>query len=74
MEHCFAARKYVTGVQRFVSLHLHSHGQEHAFPGGGYLVYLSDGDVPSFRVSFSPIISGTGYRKNANFLEQVVKT
>ena len=24
-------------------------------PGGGYLVYLSDGDVPFFRVSFSPI-------------------
>ena len=26
-------------------------------PGGGYLVYLSDGDVPFFRVSFSPIFS-----------------
>ena len=42
--------------------------------GGGYLVYLSDGDVPFFRVSFSPIFSITGYQKKANFLEQVVKT
>ena len=42
--------------------------------GGGYLVYLSDGDVPFFRVSFSPIFSRTGYQKKANFLEQVVKT
>ena len=41
---------------------------------GGYLVYLSDGDVPFFRVSFSPIFSRTGYQKKANFLEQVVKT
>ena len=43
-------------------------------PGGGYLVYLSDGNVPFFRVSFSPIFSRTGYQKKANFLEQVVKT
>ena len=42
--------------------------------GGGYLEYLSDGDVPFFRVSFSPIFSRTGYQKEANFLEQVVKT
>ena len=42
--------------------------------GGGYLVYLSDGDVLFFRVSFSPIFSRTGYQKKANFLEQVVKT
>ena len=42
--------------------------------GGRYLVYLSDGDVPFFRVSFSPIFSRTGYQKKANFLEQVVKT
>ena len=42
--------------------------------GGGYLVYLSYGDVPFFRVSFSPISSRTGYQKKANFLEQVVKT
>ena len=42
------------------------------FPG--YLVYLSDGNVPFFRVSFSPIFSITGYEKKANFLEQVVKT
>ena len=41
---------------------------------GGYLVYLSDGDVSFFRVSFSPIFSRTGYQKKANFLEQVVKT
>ena len=43
-------------------------------PGGRYFVYLSDGDVPFFRVSFSPIFSRTGYQKKANFLEQVVKT
>ena len=42
--------------------------------GGGYLVYLSNGDVPFFRVSFSPIFSRTGYQKKANFLEQVLKT
>ena len=42
--------------------------------GGGYLVYLSDGDVPFFRVSFSPIFSRTGYQKKANFREQVGKT
>ena len=42
--------------------------------GGGYLVYLSDGVVPFFRVSFSPIFSITGYQKKASFLEQVVKT
>ena len=42
--------------------------------GGGYLVYLTGGDVPFFRVSFSPIFSRTGYQKKANFLEQVVKT
>ena len=38
------------------------------------LVYLSDVDVPFFRVSLSPIFSRTGYQKKANFLEQVVKT
>ena len=43
-------------------------------PRGGYLVYLTDGDVPFFRVSFSPIFTRTGYQKKANFLEQVVKT
>ena len=42
--------------------------------GGEYLVYLSDGDVPFFRVSFSPIFSRTGYQKRANFLTHVVKT
>ena len=42
--------------------------------GEGYLVYLSYGDVPFFRVSFSPIFSRTGYQKKANVLEQVVKT
>ena len=36
--------------------------------GGGYSVYLSDGDVSFFRVSFSPIFSRTGYQKKANFL------
>ena len=44
------------------------------FPGGGYLVYLSDRDVLFFRVSFSSIFSRIGYQKKANFLEQVVKT
>ena len=43
-------------------------------PGGGYLLYLSDGDVPFFRISFSPILSRTGYQKRAIFLEPVVKT
>ena len=38
------------------------------------MAYLSDGDVPSFRVSFSPILSRTGYQQKANFLEPVVKT
>ena len=38
------------------------------------IVYLSDGDVPFFGVSLSPIFSRTGYQKKANFLEQVVKT
>ena len=42
--------------------------------GGGYLVYLSDGEVPFFRVSISPTFSRTGYQKKANFLEQVAKT
>ena len=47
----------------------------HHHPGGGrYLVYLTDGDVPFFRVSFSPIFSRTGHQKKANFLEQVVNT
>ena len=43
-------------------------------PGGGYLVYLSDGDVPFFTVSFSPIFPRTGNQKKASFLEPVVKT
>ena len=42
--------------------------------GGGYLVYLSDGDMAFFRVSFSPTFSRTGYQKKTNFLEQVVQT
>ena len=41
---------------------------------GGYLVYLSGGDVPFFRASFWPIFSGTRYPKKAIFLERVVKT
>ena len=39
----------------------------------GYLVYLVDGDVPFFRVSFSPIFSRAGYQSKEVFLEQVVK-
>ena len=34
--------------------------------GGGYFVYLSDGDVPFFRILLSPIVSGTGI-KEGNF-------
>ena len=30
-------------------------------------MYLSDGDVPFFRVSFSPIFPGKGYQKKAIF-------
>ena len=30
--------------------------------------------MPFSRLSFSPILSTTGYQKKANFLEQVVKT
>ena len=37
-------------------------------------MYLSDGDVPFFRVSFSPIFSRIEYQKKASFLEQVGKT
>ena len=44
------------------------------FSGGGYLEYLSDGDVLFLRVSFSPIFPRTRHQKKANFLEQVVKT
>ena len=40
----------------------------------GYLVNLSDGDLPSFRVSFSPIWSRTGYQKKEIFLKLVVNT
>ena len=39
----------------------------------GYLVHLSDGDVPFFRVSFSPIFSRRVCQKKAIFLEPVVK-
>ena len=42
--------------------------------GGGYLACLSDGDVPFFRVMFSPLFSRARYQKKANFLEQVFKT
>ena len=38
------------------------------------VVYLSDGDVPFFRVSFSPTFSRTGYQKRAIFLKLVFKT
>ena len=37
----------------------------HSLRRGGYLVTLSDGDVPFFRVSFSSILSRTGYQKKA---------
>ena len=37
--------------------------------GGGYLVYLPDGDVPFFRVSFSPIFSRTGHHLKAKIQE-----
>ena len=41
--------------------------------GGGYLVYLVDGDVPFFRVSFSQFFSRAGYQSKDVFLELVVK-
>ena len=41
--------------------------------GGIYLVYLSEGNVPFFWVSFSPIFSRTEYQKKAVFLELDVK-
>ena len=40
---------------------------------GGVLSILSDGDVPFFRVSFSPLFSSAWYRSKAIFLEPVVK-
>ena len=43
-------------------------------PGWGYLVYLSDGNVPFFRVSLSPIFSRTGCQKKAVRRELVVRT
>ena len=43
-------------------------------PWEWYLVYLCDGDVPLFRVSFSPPFSWEGYQRKAVFLEPVVKT
>ena len=42
-------------------------------PGRGYLVYLSSGDVPFFRVSFSPIFARMGYQNKIIFLQPVVK-
>ena len=42
--------------------------------GGGCLIYLFDGDVPFFRVSFSPIFSRIGYQKKAILLDPLVKT
>ena len=38
-------------------------------PGGGVLSIFSDGHVPFFRVSFSPIISRTWYPKRTFFSE-----
>ena len=42
-------------------------------PPGGYFVYLVDGDMPFFWVSFSPVFSRAGYQSKDVFLEQVVK-
>ena len=36
---------------------------------GGGKVHFSDGAVPFFRVSFSPIFCGTGYLRKAIFVE-----
>ena len=44
-----------------------------ASSGGGYLVDLVDGDMPFFRVSFSPIFFRAGYQSKDVFLELVVK-
>ena len=41
--------------------------------GRGYLVYLSDGDLPFFMVSFSPILLGRDI-KRAISLEPLVTT
>ena len=41
-----------------IDLSLHSWGG-----GGGYLAYLSDGDMPFFRVTFSPIFSRQGINR-----------
>ena len=38
-----------------------------------FLVYLCDGDVPFFRVSFLPILPRARYQKKAIFLKPVVK-
>ena len=41
--------------------------------GGGYLVYLSDGDVPFFRVSFSPIFLQRGIKRRQIFWSRLSK-
>ena len=42
--------------------------------GGGFTKYiLSDGDVPFYMVSSSPIFSRMGHQKWANFFKPVVK-
>ena len=42
-------------------------------PGGLYSVYLIDGDVTFFRVSFSSIFPRAGYQRKDVFLELVVR-
>ena len=42
-------------------------------PGGEYIVYLVNGDVPFFRVLFHQIFSRAGYQSMDVFLELVVK-
>ena len=41
--------------------------------GGGYLVYLSDGDMPFFRVSFSPIFLEQGIKRRQVFWSRLAK-
>ena len=41
--------------------------------GGGYLVYLSDGDVPFFRVSFLQIFLEQGIKRRQIFWSRLSK-
>ena len=47
--------------------------REHFTRGGGCLLYLSDRDVPFFKVSFSPIFSRIGYQKKALFWSRLLE-